>query len=519
MTQPHTSEPAMANAPQARSARDAASWLWLLIPVLLVGFSGVMAVVSRGFLESDELSHFLWGRAMVADWKQGLDIWARPACTGLYGLAGAVGGLIGARLAAVGVTALTAWGTVRLAGALGIIEGSVADRRRLAALACLLLWAQPWFVLNSFTVMTEMLLACAWVWAAVMLAEKRLVAASLFLGLGGLARPEAWFAIAAWPLFLPWWSKVTGGPLGFKPYARAVGLAGLPVLAWYGVGLAVYANWAWPVQKFPWQVVSQYGKTGHEYWESLAKAIALWIWLAMLAGVIRLGVRKQYRGLVLLAVPLVCFWVLHAFLATLGLMGSMALPRYHVCVGPLVAVLALAGWRSVERVGWLRVPAQVVLVGLAIWPVYKLMDGGELPTRESNEMRQMDVAIAEVRKMVPGDQVEQRVIASDPYISYAFGFQPWSLAAQRGWDRESYRTALPGTVIIIEENAWLIEGGVEQATLVAQGWVEQKGISALVDAVPPRWDRVAKVRRGGNVRVWVREAGGATTQGHSGTGD
>src|SRR5215471_3705843 len=130
----------------------------LLLPLTLLAFSAAMALLSPGFLEFDELTHFLKARELIHDWRQVLDIWGRPACTGLYGIAAAVGGLSAARLLAVVVTGLTGWGTVRLMKVLPARPEGEQDNYFVLTdrgWAWVLLYAQPFFLLNSFTVMTE----------------------------------------------------------------------------------------------------------------------------------------------------------------------------------------------------------------------------------------------------------------------------------------------------------------------------------------------------------------------------
>ena len=84
-----------------------------LVPILLIAFSLTMAFQSSGFLELDELTHFMHARESWSDWRRLVDIWGRPLCTGLYALAAPFGIRI-ARGLAVFIAAITAAGTVRL---------------------------------------------------------------------------------------------------------------------------------------------------------------------------------------------------------------------------------------------------------------------------------------------------------------------------------------------------------------------------------------------------------------------
>ncbi len=181
-------------------------WLDFIVPILLAGFSCVMATRSSGFFELDELAHFMKARELWSDWRGVLDIWGRPLCTGLFALTAPLG-LETSRLLAVAVTAMTAWGTVQLGKSfLGMLPAPAKNYRMLL---WILLFGQPMFMLQSFAVMSEMLLACVWVWAMVALAHRKVFSASLLIGLGGLARPEGWAAIICWPVVL--WLTTEGG--------------------------------------------------------------------------------------------------------------------------------------------------------------------------------------------------------------------------------------------------------------------------------------------------------------------
>ena len=81
----------------------------LLVPLCLLCLAASF-LFSRGFLEPDEITHYLYARASWHDWRNLVNIWGRLGCTGIYSLA-APAGIVAPRLLAVAVTALTAWGT------------------------------------------------------------------------------------------------------------------------------------------------------------------------------------------------------------------------------------------------------------------------------------------------------------------------------------------------------------------------------------------------------------------------
>src|SRR6185312_12956336 len=80
-----------------------------LVPAIYLLFAVAMALLSRGFMEADEISHFLYARSVWHNWRLIVSIWGRFGCTAFFGLA-APFGLTAARVLAVSVTAMTGWG-------------------------------------------------------------------------------------------------------------------------------------------------------------------------------------------------------------------------------------------------------------------------------------------------------------------------------------------------------------------------------------------------------------------------
>ena len=74
-----------------------------VVPLLFLALAATCAVVSHGFVEADEITHFLNSRSVWYDWTMILSIWGRMGCTGLYALVTPLG-VVGARLLAVGIT-------------------------------------------------------------------------------------------------------------------------------------------------------------------------------------------------------------------------------------------------------------------------------------------------------------------------------------------------------------------------------------------------------------------------------
>src|SRR3982751_1062849 len=84
-----------------------------IVPALFILFALAMAVLSRGFMEADEISHFLYARSAWGNWRLIVSIWGRLGCTAFFAPAAPLG-LTAARVLAVSATALVGWGTVKL---------------------------------------------------------------------------------------------------------------------------------------------------------------------------------------------------------------------------------------------------------------------------------------------------------------------------------------------------------------------------------------------------------------------
>jgi hypothetical protein len=512
-----------------------------LIPVLVIGFALAMAVFSRGFLEPDEITHFLYARAVGHDWRLLVNIWGRLGATGLYA-PGAPLGPLGPRLVAVGVMALTGWGTSVLLGHFvrGTREGFFG--RHATAWAWLLLMAQPCYLLNSFTVMTEMPLACAWVWALVALVCRRsVVLAGILMGIGGLMRPEGWVAVAGWPVFLVLVrggleggtdkrDMFRGGEKSIPQLASGTGRTGVPVrpvaagivlstvlawapmAGWYLLGVAAWRDWGWFVAQWPWRPASQYGRSGLLFMISTLTALAVWMWVPVAAG----GwfcwkSRDQSRaGLMVLVLPVVGFFMLHGTLGALGLFGSMSLPRYFVAVAPLLAVLGAMGLMQLEVRGGKVLCGAVVMLALA--PPAGLMALGYLPMRSTVEERRLEVVVQAVRARGVD---EGRLIAGHPYVLLRLGLDPDSPAFVRASSREALAQAPAGTLLIADTTVWFYEGRATAEELRRWGYHEDSGVAAQVAAVAERFEPLTiKAAGAGAARVglWVKEQAAAGGQ-------
>ena len=465
--------------------------------VLLV-FSAAMGVLSPGFLEFDELTHFLKARELLQDWRVVLDIWGRPACTGLYGIAAAIGGLVAARLLAVVVTGVTGWGAMHLLEAVprGESDGYFARTRQ--GWVWLLLYAQPMFLLNSFTVMTEMLLACAWVWAAVMVRRGRVRWAGLLVGLGALARPEGVVEVLVWTVMV--W-MVRGVRVREKVISSVLALG--PIVAWWAVGAIVYRNTGWMVSQFPWHLESQYGRTGALFLVSALVALAVWMWVPAFVGAMRIWREKNWPGILVVVFPVAAFFLLHGVLGVLGLMGAMSLPRYFIAVSPMIAVLGVVGLERMELRSRRPRLLRKMVIGLTILPVLMLILANQLPVPKSTNERQLDVAMRAFRERdVPRAEWGKRVLAAHPYVYYVLD------VPMRGFSVETLRNAPAGTYVITDSLLWNREGLPSPEELMGWGYRFDPLVDREIGAVRATFDLNGSLMSGSGhmgVGLWVKD--------------
>src|SRR5690349_9627453 len=134
--------PSAARDPQSPNDRLA---LWLGVAIFSA-LSLWMAVKSKGFLEADACTHYVFARHAIEEPQYLADVWGRPLCTGTYVLPAVIGGVLGVRVMSLALAVISGLVTYRIA---------VKQGYRLPALAAILLFAQPLFYLHSFSELTE----------------------------------------------------------------------------------------------------------------------------------------------------------------------------------------------------------------------------------------------------------------------------------------------------------------------------------------------------------------------------
>lgn len=440
-----------------------------------MGFYFWMALTSNGFIEPDEMSHFMKSADALTHWPYVLDIWGRPFCIAYYAL-GVKWGITAARFLSIIASVLTAIGTIRLAqNFLPLVNYPFRSYR---ALLWLLLFAQPYFMLQSFSVMTEILLAFFWVWAAVAVTRDRWLLAGLCIGLSGLTRPEGSIAAAAWPVFVILFRDHFKLPIAKIIISSCI--AFLPSILWWIAGIYVFGGSDWFIRHWPWAVESVYGKTPVEAVLAVLNAANFWMIVPFAAGIIFL-IKKPFvpfelrkQSVILLLIPVGCVFVLHFLLGVLGLFGSLSLPRYYVTVSPFIAIITWLGMVSLyehfQKELTRRLTVVIVILLIPSRALY-MLDRGDLPFPKSCDQVKLDVMIAwfQVNRHDTGvrfDPAPEKIVAAHPYVSYILTGSSNTPGSHRLFKKNGIKSAPEGTVLIVENGVWLKNGFPPEDSLV-----------------------------------------------------
>ena len=336
--------------------------------LLFAAVSLTLNVLSRGFLEADGITHYLFARWAPLEAQYLTNVWGRPFVTLLHLLPAQLPGrlleqpvsLVAVRvvsmLMAVGC-ALAAW---RVAAAQGPEHGH--DRPALAALFTL---CMPMVVLHSVSELTELPFAFLAICALRAYQRRAWWGLAILAGLMPLARPEGFgFAIIV----------IAGLLLHRRPFQGALVI--LPVILWDRAGWLINAK----QQGEWWQVFNWLAANWPYSGKSLYASGPIWKLAAMLPAVVGpmlvpfvlIGIVVSPRGKLrdhkmrvawlIAALPLLVL-VVHSLLHWLGKMSSSGDVRYLVTVAPFWALLGARGWDWLAR--RLRWRANYTLAALA----------------------------------------------------------------------------------------------------------------------------------------------------------
>ncbi len=305
----------------------------LTVAVCLL-FTILLGLLSKGVHHDDDLTHYLFARWSATYPGYLLHMWGRPGMTVPMAAFSWLGdreiGWHLARYMSALVSAAAALCAAGYARRLGLKPSWPV------ALLC---YAQPYYTLLAFTTLTENFTAL-YLMAALWMAERRRVAAaSAVFSLALLTRHEAILFVPLWWLVV--WQSAPGGRsrwlgLGLSLWAPVVHNV-LHALAFEAWPFAIYLRPGGSTEYLPqpwWSYVPHAMLAVGPVVASLAVAGA---WSMLRRGQWQ---APAFAGL---------FFLAHAAIKALGVYASGGYARFMVAVAPLVAVLALSGWRAIFR--------------------------------------------------------------------------------------------------------------------------------------------------------------------------
>ena len=293
------------------------------------------AVRSRGFIESDGATHFIFARHALEQPIYFVDIWGRPLCTALFAGPAWLGGLLGVR-----ITSLLA------AIACAVIAAAIAKGQgfRYPVLALIFTLGQPLLFLHSFSELTELPFAVLIGLAFLSYQRRRWWALAIFAAIAPLGRPEGFVFIvlgAAALLANRKWLAAAILPAGLIAWSVAGHLL---------VGPADRPWWRWLMDHWPYESGSEYPAGPILYFAGVLPMVvgpfalpAMWIgmWRSLAASwpLVRLKEHAARVDFFLAGIPLAIL-IGHSLLHWLGKFSSSGSPRYLLIVAPLWGCLA-----------------------------------------------------------------------------------------------------------------------------------------------------------------------------------
>lgn len=317
------------------------------------------AIASKGFLEADGCTHYMYARWAFTYPVYFVDIWGRPFKTALYAPAAATIGLVGVRLTSLAV-AIT----------ISFIAYSIAkgQKHRWPALALIFTLAQPLVFLHSFSELTELPFAMLLGLAFLAYQRSRWWLLAALAGLLPLSRPEGFGFLVLVCLLL-----------ALHRRWFAIPLLAIPVIGWQIAGAVMYHEpgnwWKWLPTHWPYAGDSLYPRGPIWHFAVLLPAVVgpmlfpfvlLGFWRGVRASldarrdgveaaqpaaqvglrVVFLAIQKSHEtrcDVLIVAIPFLIF-AGHSILYALGKMASNGELRYMLIVAPFWALLAAKGW-------------------------------------------------------------------------------------------------------------------------------------------------------------------------------
>ena len=348
-------------------------WVFLLLATLM-GLSLGFGMWSEGYLECDDINHFMYSRWSFEHPRYLLDVWGRPLMTLLYAGPAQLGHEAARVLTSLlaGIGAFLAWLTAR------------EYKLKLAPLAILFTFSSPLFFLLSYSFLTEILFSAVLIGAVLLYQRGHYGWSAFVVSLSPAARPEGFFIGVLWGVFFLFdpavGASLREGKKGIIKRFRYIALLPVGTLIWNFCGFLYDGDLLWLVHNWPWSAESIYGSGDvARFFAVIPVMVTPYFLPFFIWGVVAMFRSKKWLCPVV-ALYVVC---LHTVLWTFGLFGSAGYPRYMVTIVPVLAVCTTYGvslfydWlKDRERIARFISPDRViaffgviaVVLLLTVWP-------------------------------------------------------------------------------------------------------------------------------------------------------
>jgi hypothetical protein len=468
------------------------------------------AATSRGFLESDGATHFVFARHALEQPIFFIDIWGRPLCTALFAIPARFGGLFGVRatsmLCAMGcalVAMIIAAGSSSRDRAapnppLPVVRGRAGKGvEHQALLALIFTLGQPLLFLHSFSELTELPFALIIGLAFLCYQRQWWWGMAIFATISPLGRPEGFafliLALAVLAIHRKW------TPMIILPTG---------LIAWSIAGHILVGSdhgwWRWLIDHWPYESGSEYQRGPLLYYLAVLPTLvgpfafpAIWIGVWRSARSDATGHQRQVdRAIAALPITLlagysVLFW--------LGKFSSSGALRYLLIVSPLWGCLTASGWQWIfERMKWRHAISwaalAVVTPGIVNW-TYPF-----IPLKQSASWSQAEKFVRwyESSKL---KQTHPRILCNHPGIFFYMGSSPWDRRFVEPWTPEAVDHPASDLVLLWDRDFCLGNSDPKMVIPIdrikAAGWIEDAAAVELSDVgfadVPKeqlKWDKL-----------------------------
>lgn len=283
----------------------------------------------------DSVAHFLFARYAVVHPELYFHHWAKPVFV-LLASPFAQFGFEGVKVFNALVSMACVYFTYRVAFQLKLKQPWIV---------ALLLICMPLNYILTLSALTEPLFALFTILALYWCLGKKYVAAAVLLSFLPYVRSEGLIVLGVFALYFVY----------LKQFKFLVFLLSGSVV--YGLaGYAVHHDVLWVFTKIPYAHLSSvYGKgPWYHFFEQLPNVVGIPVYILLWLGLIYavyLLFKKRFSPdkHILIYTLFLCFFVAHSLFWYLGIFNSMGLKRVFLCVGPIMAIMALEGYHFILK--------------------------------------------------------------------------------------------------------------------------------------------------------------------------